>query len=166
VAIGSSYNLLDPCFSTSQPADTIASLQCWPGCVSDAYLPTMGAVFTQRVDGRGLPMPVCESLPAAELIPPVLYLPGAACPADNTKTSQRISVESTNTLGAPCHSCGAQSRRFCLDCDREFCESHIYGCSNCDAKLCGVCLEAHYQEGHWNDSDTTHERYNGLAVDT
>ena len=67
--------------------------------------------------------------------------------------------KSTSTEVQPCADCGANALFVCPECERKFCPPHIYRCSSCDAALCGLCLDAHRLAGHWDDSDTSRERY-------
>lgn len=80
-----------------------------------------------------------------------------------TSAGTTSSTQSAN-LGCLCHFCGASSTIFCPECEREFCDPHIYLCPTCDADLCGSCLEAHIQSGHWDDTSTARERYSSLGA--
>jgi hypothetical protein len=57
----------------------------------------------------------------------------------------------------PCPVCGIASGKSCFDCEQQFCANHIYSCADCGNPYCGDCLDAHYADGHWSDSDTTFE---------
>jgi hypothetical protein len=56
-----------------------------------------------------------------------------------------------------CPVCGVTSANSCLDCDREFCRTHLYLCIDCGNQYCSACLDAHRDDGHWSDSDTAAE---------
>ncbi len=58
--------------------------------------------------------------------------------------------------GAPqhCSVCGLPASESCPCCDESFCRSHVYSCSDCQTVFCGACLDTHFADGHWSDSDT------------
>src|SRR5262249_15034650 len=54
-----------------------------------------------------------------------------------------------------CSICAIPATLLCPCCEIQFCRSHVYQCADCQARLCGRCLDLHRLEGHWSDSDTT-----------
>jgi hypothetical protein len=56
-----------------------------------------------------------------------------------------------------CPICDSASTKSCHHCDQDFCCAHLYSCPECYTHLCGACLEDHFADGHWSDSETSAE---------
>ncbi len=56
-----------------------------------------------------------------------------------------------------CSICDEFTTGNCADCSQPFCVRHVYSCEFCKVQLCSSCLQAHEDEGHWDDFLSTGE---------
>ena len=162
------YRLTEFCLATLQPFTKSVKLGLRQWHTPDEHNAlnedplinrSCGRAMAGRRVRRGFLMTARNSAPLSQ--PNFPIAPSAPDPLPNARAGLIAGTrpDSVSDEAQSCALCGVRALSLCPVCEHEFCHSHIYRCSSCNAALCGLCLDAHRLDGHWDDSDTICERY-------